>query len=83
MSEGREKSGPPLQHTRDVTIDALMERVLASQAKRPTLEGVSLIGGEPFEQDAPMAAFAERLRAAGLDVLRERPTRGAGGMPRA
>jgi anaerobic ribonucleoside-triphosphate reductase activating protein len=33
------------------------------------VEGVTLLGGEPFEQAAPLARFADALRAAGLSVM--------------
>lgn len=51
------------------TADALLERVLAAKARRPALEGLTLIGGEPFEQDAALAPLAEGVRAAGLTVM--------------
>ena len=51
------------------TVEALLERVAAAQARYPDLEGVTLVGGEPFEQDAPLAAFAAGCRARGLTVM--------------
>jgi len=51
------------------TAAALLERVLAARARRPELEGVTLIGGEPFEQDVALAPLAAGLRAAGLTVM--------------
>lgn len=50
------------------TVDALLERVLAASARSP-LEGVSLLGGEPFAQAPALAVLAERLRDAGLGVM--------------
>lgn len=41
----------------------------AAKAKRPALEGVTLLGGEPFEQDVALAALARRVRADGLTVM--------------
>jgi anaerobic ribonucleoside-triphosphate reductase activating protein len=42
---------------------------MAAKAKDPRLEGISLIGGEPFEQDAGLAELSGRVRAAGLSVM--------------
>lgn len=63
---------PHLFHHRPnrlVPVDAMFDIIMASKAKRPALEGVSLLGGEPFEQDVALAALARRLRAAGLTVM--------------
>jgi anaerobic ribonucleoside-triphosphate reductase activating protein len=35
----------------------------------PGLEGVSILGGEPFEQPTAVADFCERVRAGGLSVM--------------
>lgn len=43
--------------------------VLAQQALSAGVEGVTLLGGEPFEQAHACAAFAERIQAAGLSVM--------------
>ena len=45
------------------TIEELLARVPA------TVEGVTLLGGEPFEQAAGAAAFARAARARGLTVM--------------
>jgi anaerobic ribonucleoside-triphosphate reductase activating protein len=50
------------------TVEALLARVLAAH-ERTALDGVSLLGGEPFAQALPLAVFAERVRAAGLGVM--------------
>jgi anaerobic ribonucleoside-triphosphate reductase activating protein len=63
---------PHLFHARPnqlVTVDALAARILAARARHPDLEGITLLGGEPSEQDAPLAALARRVRAAGLTVM--------------
>jgi anaerobic ribonucleoside-triphosphate reductase activating protein len=45
-------------------------RDLVAQAlATPGIEGVSLLGGEPFAQAEGCAAFAEAVRAAGLGVM--------------
>lgn len=51
------------------TVAALLERIAAARTRYPELEGVTLIGGEPFEQDAPLARLAQEVRALGLTVL--------------
>lgn len=50
------------------TVAALLERVLAAHARTP-LEGISLLGGEPFAQAPALAVLAERARDAGLGVM--------------
>ncbi|MGE0706960.1 MAG: 4Fe-4S single cluster domain-containing protein [Planctomycetota bacterium] len=47
----------------------VLELVLAARARRPALEGITLVGGEPFEQDAPLAALCAQVRADGLSVM--------------
>ena len=49
-----------------VTPAALLEGVAAV---RGLIEGVTLLGGEPFEQAAALAPFASGVRALGLSVL--------------
>lgn len=44
----------------DTDIGALADRILAA---REGHDGVTFSGGEPFQQAAPLAALAERLRA--------------------
>jgi anaerobic ribonucleoside-triphosphate reductase activating protein len=54
------------------TVASLMERVLAARelsAERSPLEGISLLGGEPFAQAPALAVLAEQLRHAGLGVM--------------
>jgi anaerobic ribonucleoside-triphosphate reductase activating protein len=48
-----------------VPVDALTREALET----PGIEGVSFLGGEPFVQAGPLAALAERVRAAGLSVM--------------
>ena len=52
-----------------MAVSELLERIVAVKIKRPLLEGVSLIGGEPFEQDAALAELARGCRDAGLTVM--------------
>lgn len=46
-------------------VDALVERILSV----PALEGISVLGGEPFEQHEALAELCARVRAAGLSVM--------------
>jgi anaerobic ribonucleoside-triphosphate reductase activating protein len=50
------------------TVSTLIERVLAAH-DRSRLEGISLLGGEPFAQAPALAVLAEQLRHAGLGVM--------------
>lgn len=43
----------------------LVSRVLAIEG----IEGVTLLGGEPFDQAEPLGRFASAVRAAGLSVM--------------
>ena len=42
---------------------------LAVRAKQSNVEGISLLGGEPFEQAEACAAFAREARSLGLSVM--------------
>ncbi len=46
-------------------VDALAKRVLST----PGIEGITLLGGEPFSQAGPAAELCERVREGGLSVL--------------
>ncbi|NOJ56297.1 radical SAM protein [Myxococcus xanthus] len=47
------------------TVEALAQAILAT----PGIEGLTLLGGEPFSQPGPAAALCERVRAAGLSIM--------------
>lgn len=49
----------------ELTVEAALARFDAAGAN----EGVSILGGEPFEQAAPVAAFARGIRARGKTVM--------------
>jgi anaerobic ribonucleoside-triphosphate reductase activating protein len=51
----------------DTAIDVLVERMRAAKAKG--VEGISVLGGEPFEQAAGVAAIAREARRAGMTVM--------------
>ena len=46
-------------------VDELVEQALATDG----IDGISLLGGEPFAQAEGCAAFAHAVRARGLDVM--------------
>ncbi|AKF81130.1 radical SAM protein [Myxococcus fulvus 124B02] len=48
-----------------VTVEAMAARVLAT----PGIEGLTLLGGEPFSQADAAAELCERVRAGGLSTL--------------
>ncbi len=50
---------------RDVEVDALAERICAA----PDVEGISVLGGEPFQQPGPLAALCQQVQAAGRSVM--------------
>lgn len=60
----------PLLFGRDggevLEVGALLSEV---DAVRGAIEGVTLLGGEPFEQAAALASFAQGVRAMGLGVM--------------
>lgn len=49
----------------ELAIDALAREVIATAG----IEGLTVLGGEPFEQAAGVAALARRVRTAGLSVM--------------
>ena len=48
-----------------MTVESLLARILAT----PGIEGVSILGGEPFSQAMLLAGLCEQVRAAGLSVM--------------
>jgi len=50
----------------ETTVALLLQRV---QRIAHSIEGISLLGGEPCEQDAPLAHFARQVRGLGLTVM--------------
>jgi anaerobic ribonucleoside-triphosphate reductase activating protein len=50
----------------EITVDAVVERLGAGER---AIEGVSILGGEPFEQAAGVADLARRVRERGLTVM--------------
>ena len=54
----------PFEGGDPTTVAELLERV----GKNPLLTGITLSGGEPFSQAAPLALFAESCRRRGLET---------------
>ena len=52
-----------------VPTEQVCERLRARAARTPALEGVTLLGGEPFEQAGPLGELARTARALGLSVI--------------
>jgi anaerobic ribonucleoside-triphosphate reductase activating protein len=48
-----------------ITVEALAQEIAAERG----IEGVTFLGGEPFEQAEPLAELAEHVRGRGLGVL--------------
>ena len=51
----------------EMSLDALVDRMRA--AKEKGVEGISVLGGEPFEQASGVAAVARAAKALGLTVM--------------
>lgn len=51
----------------EMSLDALVERMRAARAKG--VEGISVLGGEPFEQAAGVADVCRAAKALGLTVM--------------
>ncbi|WP_462410812.1 4Fe-4S single cluster domain-containing protein [Neobacillus sp. Marseille-QA0830] len=49
----------------EVTVSELAERILSG----PKVEGITFLGGEPFEQAAGLAELGGRLKKAGMSVM--------------
>lgn len=49
----------------DVTVEELAQKITAG----PKVEGITFLGGEPFEQAAALAELGARLKEAGLSVM--------------
>jgi anaerobic ribonucleoside-triphosphate reductase activating protein len=52
-----------------VSVDALLLQIKGSIQRHPEIEGVTFLGGEPFEQSISLAALAAEIRTQGLSVM--------------
>lgn len=50
-------------------VHEVIDQIIETQTKRPELEGVSFLGGEPFEQDQALAIVGAVARDRGLSVM--------------
>jgi anaerobic ribonucleoside-triphosphate reductase activating protein len=53
----------------ETEASAVVDQILAARKKDPRLEGISLLGGEPIEQDEPLSIIASVARDLGLTVM--------------
>ena len=59
----------PQTHDFSGGYDATVEELFAQYRENPLLRGVTLSGGEPFCQPAPLAELARLVHGAGGDVF--------------
>jgi anaerobic ribonucleoside-triphosphate reductase activating protein len=59
----------PETHSFDGGTFKDIDDILQDMKKNPLLDGITLSGGEPFEQAAVLAILAEEVRKLGLDVI--------------
>lgn len=52
-----------------MTVDDLVDRVLEAAGQDAETEGVTFLGGEPFDQPKELAKVARKLRSQGLSVM--------------
>ena len=53
----------------ELPTEQVCERLRTRAARTPALEGITLLGGEPFEQAGPVGEVAQAARALGLSVI--------------
>src|SRR4051812_25055681 len=58
----------PFEGGRETSVAELAERVLDA-SDRDGVEGITILGGEPFAQSSGAAELARRVRASGLSVM--------------
>ncbi|MFE8700593.1 4Fe-4S single cluster domain-containing protein [Cytobacillus sp. FJAT-54145] len=52
----------------DILVDDLFEKILESKHDNE-IEGVTFLGGEPFDQAGPLALLAEKIKNTGLSIM--------------
>jgi len=50
-------------------VDSLLQDVIAAQIKFPEIEGVTFLGGEPFEQAESLAELSKKLQKLNFSVM--------------
>src|SRR5688500_624673 len=58
----------PFEGGQSMSVDEIVEQVVSAQQQH-AIEGITLLGGEPFAHAMGAAQLAERVRAAGLSVM--------------
>ncbi|MGD6818477.1 4Fe-4S single cluster domain-containing protein [Metabacillus sp. 113a] len=53
---------------KETSVDEMYEEIMKSYQVNG-IEGVTFLGGEPFEQAAPLAELAKKLKRAGLSIM--------------
>lgn len=56
------------KHGKKTTVDALWSKIVESKEKH-AIEGITFLGGEPFEQAVPLSELARRAQREGLSVM--------------
>lgn len=59
----------PETHEPGIGKDTAVSRILEAFDKDPLLDGITLSGGEPFEQPGPMAVLAQGIKDRGKSVF--------------
>lgn len=59
----------PQTHDSSGGYDSSTDNIIAAITQNPMLQGVTLSGGEPFQQAAPLAVLAKKVHAMGLNVM--------------
>lgn len=52
-----------------ISVDALFLQIKAAMERFPEIEGVTFLGGEPFEQSTSVAVLATKVKSLGLSVM--------------
>lgn len=54
---------------KSIAIQSILDDIKESVKKYPKIEGVSFLGGEPYEQHIPLGILAEEIKKLGLSVM--------------
>lgn len=53
----------------EMTIKSLVDEIVLAKEMDPSIEGITWLGGEPFEQAIALAEASKQLRAVGFSVM--------------